>query len=211
MGKILITTTDFSEEYDNIKELEKIIIFAKENENISISLFKKILDDFQKTPVDVETYKTKEELLFLVGMLVGRNYSEDTEFIISSCLISLSKTITDKFQISTGTEKKRTRKKKTPTSIEIKNVEKIEPSIKKGKLENMNLTNILDFMKKTNIRKQMLPDGFDGQNEDLVNYILNIINTEKDKDKILGKIKEEFTEKNAEYITDQMIKKYFLW
>lgn len=210
MGKILITTTDFSEEYDNIKELEKIIIFAKENENISISLFKKILDDFQKTPVDVETYKTKEELLFLVGMLVGRNYSEDTEFIISSCLISLSKTITDKFQISTGTEKKRTRKKKTPTSIEIKNVEKIEPSIKKGKLENMNLTNILDFMKKTNIRKQMLPDGFDGQNEDLVNYILNIINTEKDKDKILGKIKEEFTEKNAEYITDQMIKKYFL-
>lgn len=210
MGKILITTTDFSEEYDNIKELEKIIIFAKENENISISLFKKILDDFQKTPVDVETYKTKEELLFLVGMLVGRNYSEDTEFIISSCLISLSKTITDKFQISTGTEKKRTRKKKTPTSIEIKNVEKIEPSIKKEKLENMNLTNILDFMKKTNIRKQMLPDGFDGQNEDLVNYILNIINTEKDKDKILGKIKEEFTEKNAEYITDQMIKKYFL-
>ena len=210
MGKILITTTDFSEEYDNIKELEKIIIFAKENENISISLFKKILDDFQKTPVDVETYKTKEELLFLVGMLVGRNYSEDTEFIISSCLISLSKTITDKFQISTGTEKKRTRKKKTPTSIEIKNAEKIEPSIKKGKLENMNLTNILDFMKKTNIRKQMLPDGFDGQNEDLVNYILNIINTEKDKDKILGKIKEEFTEKNAEYITDQMIKKYFL-
>lgn len=210
MGKILITTTDFSEEYDNIKELEKIIIFAKENENISISLFKKILNDLQKTPVDVETYKTKEELLFLVGMLVGRNYSEDTEFIISSCLISLSKTITDKFQISTGTEKKRTRKKKTPTSIEIKNVEKIEPSIKKGKLENMNLTNILDFMKKTNIRKQMLPDGFDGQNEDLVNYILNIINTEKDKDKILGKIKEEFTEKNAEYITDQMIKKYFL-
>lgn len=210
MGKILITTTDFSEEYDNIKELEKIIIFAKENENISISLFKKILDDFQKTPVDVETYKTKEELLFLVGMLVGRNYSEDTEFIISSRLISLSKTITDKFQISTGTEKKRTRKKKTPTSIEIKNVEKIEPSIKKEKLENMNLTNILDFMKKTNIRKQMLPDGFDGQNEDLVNYILNIINTEKDKDKILGKIKEEFTEKNAEYITDQMIKKYFL-
>lgn len=208
MGKILITTTDFSEEYDNIKELEKIIIFAKENENISISLFKKILDDFQN--VDVETYKTKEELLFLVGMLVGRNYSEDTEFIISSCLISLSKTITDKFQISTGTEKKRTRKKKTPTSIEIKNVEKIEPSIKKEKLENMNLTNILDFMKKTNIRKQMLPDGFDGQNEDLVNYILNIINTEKDKDKILGKIKEEFTEKNAEYITDQMIKKYFL-
>lgn len=210
MGKILITTTDFSEEYDNIKELEKIIIFAKENENISISLFKKILDDLQKTPVDVETYKTKEELLFLVGMLVGRNYSEDTEFIISSRLISLSKTITDKFQISTGTEKKRTRKKKTPTSIEIKNVEKIEPSIKKEKLENMNLTNILDFMKKTNIRKQMLPDGFDGQNEDLVNYILNIINTEKDKDKILGKIKEEFTEKNAEYITDQMIKKYFL-
>lgn len=210
MGKILITTTDFSEEYDNIKELEKIIIFAKENENISISLFKKILNDLQKTPVDVETYKTKEELLFLVGMLVGRNYSEDTEFIISSCLISLSKTITDKFQISTGTEKKRTRKKKTPTSIEIKNVEKIEPSIKKEKLENMNLTNILDFMKKTNIRKQMLPDGFDGQNEDLVNYILNIINTEKDKDKILGKIKEEFTEKNAEYITDQMIKKYFL-
>ena len=208
MGKILITTTDFSEEYDNIKELEKIIIFAKENENISISLFKKILDDFQT--VDVETYKTKEELLFLVGMLVGRNYSEDTEFIISSRLISLSKTITDKFQISTGTEKKRTRKKKTPTSIEIKNVEKIEPSIKKEKLENMNLTNILDFMKKTNIRKQMLPDGFDGQNEDLVNYILNIINTEKDKDKILGKIKEEFTEKNAEYITDQMIKKYFL-
>lgn len=206
MGKILITTTDFSEEYDNIKELEKIIIFAKENENISISLFKKILDDFQT--VDVETYKTKEELLFLVGMLVGRNYSEDTEFIISSRLISLSKTITDK--ISTGTEKKRTRKKKTPTSIEIKNVEKIEPSIKKEKLENMNLTNILDFMKKTNIRKQMLPDGFDGQNEDLVNYILNIINTEKDKDKILGKIKEEFTEKNAEYITDQMIKKYFL-
>lgn len=210
MGKILITTTDFSEEYDNIKELEKIIIFAKENENISISLFKKILNDLQKTPVDVETYKTKEELLFLVGMLVGRNYSEDTEFIISSRLISLSKTITDKFQISTGTEKKRTRKKKTPTSIEIKNVEKIEPSIKKEKLENMNLTNILDFMKKTNIRKQMLPDGFDGQNEDLVNYILNIINTEKDKDKILGKIKEEFTEKNAEYITDQMIKKYFL-
>lgn len=210
MGKILITTTDFSEEYDNIKELEKIIIFAKENENISISLFKKILDDLQKTPVDIETYKTKEELLFLVGMLVGRNYSEDTEFIISSRLISLSKTITDKFQISTGTEKKRTRKKKTPTSIEIKNVEKIEPSIKKEKLENMNLTNILDFMKKTNIRKQMLPDGFDGQNEDLVNYILNIINTEKDKDKILGKIKEEFTEKNAEYITDQMIKKYFL-
>lgn len=210
MGKILITTTDFSEECDNIKELEKIIIFAKENENISISLFKKILNDLQKTPVDVETYKTKEELLFLVGMLVGRNYSEDTEFIISSRLISLSKTITDKFQISTGTEKKRTRKKKTPTSIEIKNVEKIEPSIKKEKLENMNLTNILDFMKKTNIRKQMLPDGFDGQNEDLVNYILNIINTEKDKDKILGKIKEEFTEKNAEYITDQMIKKYFL-
>lgn len=210
MGKILITTTDFSEEYDNIKELEKIIIFAKENENISISLFKKILNDLQKTPVDVETYKTKEELLFLVGMLVGRNYSEDTEFIISSRLISLSKTITDKFQISTGTEKKKTRKKKTPTSIEIKNVEKIEPSIKKEKLENMNLTNILDFMKKTNIRKQMLPDGFDGQNEDLVNYILNIINTEKDKDKILGKIKEEFTEKNAEYITDQMIKKYFL-
>ena len=167
MGKILITTTDFSEEYDNIKELEKIIIFAKENENISISLFKKILDDFQT--VDVETYKTKEELLFLVGMLVGRNYSEDTEFIISSCLISLSKTITDKFQISTGTEKKRTRKKKTPTSIEIKNVEKIEPSIKKEKLENMNLTNILDFMKKTNIRKQMLPDGFDGQNEDYTN------------------------------------------
>lgn len=250
--KILIGSIKLLGETEQKDNIKKIIIFAKENENIPVIALNSILNKITGPEIEIQTYSSKDDLPFLLGVTIYKNYNDLNNFIITDLSVLISKELMEQYHISlVDTKKEKTIRKKSikntnkiDNSIKINNTEikkeeenfleenekkeiikevqktrskiEINPDKKINELKDelskklkstgKTVDEIIKFIKKTNIRKQTLPDGYDKKNEDLAIEIMDII----EKNHTPSKIKEEITKKysvaNAEYINNAIEK-----
>ena len=125
--KILIGSIKLLGETEQKDNIKKIIIFAKENENIPVIALNSILNKITGPEIEIQTYTSKDDLPFLLGVTIYKNYNDLNNFIITDLSVLISKELMEQYHISlVDTKKEKTIRKKS-----IKNTNKIDNSIRK--------------------------------------------------------------------------------